>query len=123
MNQPQDITASIASFPLPVTPRNLNKRTVRTGHYPLSANILERHNQVGESVQGVTSHPSDPSETTPSLPPDQAAWLPVARQILAGEFDGADKSTVESLTIGLRHIEHPLTRRALAWLQTHPAKA
>lgn len=47
MNHPQDITASITSFRLPVTPRNLNKRTVRTGHYPLSANILERHNQVG----------------------------------------------------------------------------
>jgi hypothetical protein len=48
-----------------------------------------------------------------SLPPDQAAWLPVARQVLAGEFDGCDRSTRESLTIGLRSIQHPDCRRAL----------
>lgn len=58
-----------------------------------------------------------------SLPPDQAAWLPVARQILAGEFEGADRSTVESLTIGLRGIRHPVCDRALEWLRTHsPAR-
>jgi hypothetical protein len=48
-----------------------------------------------------------------NLPLDQARWLPVARQVLAGEFDGADRSTVQSLTIGLRSIAHPLCRRAL----------
>jgi hypothetical protein len=47
------------------------------------------------------------------LTPDCAAWLHVARQILAGEFVGADRSTVESLTIGLRSIVHPLCQRAL----------
>jgi hypothetical protein len=36
------------------------------------------------------------------LTSDCAAWLHVARQILSGEFVGADRSTVESLTIGLR---------------------
>src|ERR1035438_2897555 len=29
------------------------------------------------------------------LPDDCAAWLHVARQVLAGEFDGADRSTVQ----------------------------
>jgi hypothetical protein len=33
------------------------------------------------------------------LAPDCAPWLHVARQVLAGEFDGADSSTVASLTI------------------------
>ena len=47
------------------------------------------------------------------LTPDCAAWLYVARQILAGEFEGADSSTVASLTIGLRSILHPLCQRAL----------
>ncbi|HWN95651.1 MAG TPA: hypothetical protein VNT99_11505, partial [Methylomirabilota bacterium] len=42
-----------------------------------------------------------------------ASWLHVARQILDGEFVGADRSTRESLTIGLRSIAHPLCRRAL----------
>jgi hypothetical protein len=50
---------------------------------------------------------------TCGLPADQAAWLHTARQILAGEFDGCDRSTRESLTIGLRAVEHPLCRRAL----------
>ena len=48
-----------------------------------------------------------------NLTPDCAAWLHVARQILAGEFIGADNSTVTSLTIGLRSILHPLCQRAL----------
>ena len=52
------------------------------------------------------------------LAPDCAAWLHVARQILAGEFDGADRSTSESLRIGLRSIPHPLCNRALARLGT-----
>jgi hypothetical protein len=52
-----------------------------------------------------------------SLPADCAPWLHVARQVLAGEFDGADRSTAESLAIGLRRIRHPLTSRALDWLQ------
>ena len=47
------------------------------------------------------------------LPADEAAWLYTARQILAGEFDGCDRSTCESLTIGLRSVGHSLARRAL----------
>jgi hypothetical protein len=48
------------------------------------------------------------------LAPDCAAWLHIAKQILAGEFDGADSSTVASLKIGLHSIPHPLCVRALA---------
>lgn len=55
------------------------------------------------------------------LPADCAPWLHVARQVMAGEFDGADRSTAESITIGLRSIGHPLCRQALARLQTHCA--
>jgi hypothetical protein len=54
-----------------------------------------------------------------NLTPDCAPWLPTARQILAGEFDGADGSTVQSLVIGLRSIRHPACQRALAWLHDH----
>ena len=121
MNQPQDITASISSFRLPVTPRILNKRTVRTGLFPLSRNIQQVHNQVGESVQGLTSHPSEPSDAAVSLPPGCLPWLVVARQILAGEFDGCDRSMAQSLTFGLRSIQHPACREALARLR-HVAK-
>jgi len=52
-----------------------------------------------------------------NLPPDCAPWLHVARQILAGEFQGADNSTVQSLTIGLQNIGHPLCRSALERLK------
>jgi hypothetical protein len=48
-----------------------------------------------------------------NLTKDCAAWLTVARQILAGEFEGADSSTVASVSIGLRSILHPLCQRAL----------
>jgi len=51
------------------------------------------------------------------LAPDCTPWLHVARQILAGEFDGWDGSTRESLIIGLRSIPHPLCVRALARLR------
>jgi hypothetical protein len=47
------------------------------------------------------------------LLPDQAPWLHVAKQVLAGEFDMADSSTRESVTIGLRSIKHPVCQEAL----------
>jgi hypothetical protein len=60
-------------------------------------------------------------DATASLPHDRLPWLTVAAQILAGEFDGADRSTIESLRIGLHRIPHSITRLALARLQTHAA--
>ena len=82
--------------------------------------------------QSVRSHAAnvrldDFSDRVPSvpdkvLPKDEAAWLPVARQVLAGEFDGADRSTLESLIIGLRGIAHPLCRQAFLRLKPHLPK-
>lgn len=54
-----------------------------------------------------------------SLPADCAPWLHIARQVLAGEFDGADRSTVESVSIGLRGVRHSLCQEALARLHKH----
>jgi hypothetical protein len=51
-----------------------------------------------------------------NLPEDCAPWLHIARQVLAGEFDGADRSMIESLTIGLRGIRHPVCQQALGRL-------
>jgi hypothetical protein len=52
------------------------------------------------------------------LAPDCVPWLHVAKQILAGEFDGLlDGSVRESLKIGLRLIPHPLCVGALARLR------
>jgi hypothetical protein len=56
-----------------------------------------------------------------NLPPDCAPWLYIARQVLEGEFDGADRSMTESLTIGLRSVNHPDCRRAVERLLI-PAK-
>ena len=47
------------------------------------------------------------------LAPDSAAWLHVAKQVLAGEFDGCDGSTRESLIIGLRSVSQPLCQKAV----------
>jgi len=57
------------------------------------------------------------------LSTDCAPWLHIAKQVLAGEFDGADKSTVESVTIGLRGIAHPKCKLALDRLPRNPQKA
>ena len=51
------------------------------------------------------------------LMPDCAAWLPVTRQVLCGEFDGCDRSTSKSLIIGLRSIPRPPCQRALNHLK------
>jgi hypothetical protein len=51
------------------------------------------------------------------LPADCAPWLHIARQVLAGEWDGADGSTCESLLIGLRAVEHLDCRRAVERLK------
>lgn len=56
------------------------------------------------------------------LPPDCWPWLHTARQVLHGEFDGADLSTIESLSIGLRAIHHPLCEQALAKLPDNKEK-
>jgi hypothetical protein len=47
----------------------------------------------------------------------EMAWLPVAQQILAGEFDGCCGPMRENLVIGLRSIRHPACERALAMLE------
>lgn len=52
-----------------------------------------------------------------NLSPDCLPWLHIARQVLAGEFDGSDSSTIESLVIGLRNIPHQSCRRALERLR------
>jgi hypothetical protein len=48
-----------------------------------------------------------------NLPPDCFPWLHIAKQVLAGEFDGADGSTYESIVIGLHSISHPFCRDAV----------
>lgn len=51
------------------------------------------------------------------LPADCIPWVHIARQVLAGEFAGADGSTATSVMIGLRAVNHPLCRRALNQLK------
>jgi hypothetical protein len=53
-----------------------------------------------------------------NLPTDCGPWLHVARQVLEGQFDGADGSTRQSLEIGLRSVIHPQCRSALERLAT-----
>jgi len=57
------------------------------------------------------------------LDSDELPWLHIAKQILAGEFEGLlDRSVRKSLEIGLRSISHPLSQRALQQL-THNVKS
>jgi hypothetical protein len=53
-----------------------------------------------------------------ALTPDCLPWLHVARQVLAGEFDGCDGSTRDSLSIGLGSVTHPVCQCALERVKT-----
>lgn len=44
-------------------------------------------------------------------------WIKIAKRILKGEFRDADRSTVASLEIGIRNIDDPDCRKALAKLK------
>jgi hypothetical protein len=41
------------------------------------------------------------------------AWLEVAQRVLAGGYNDADTSTIKSIQIGLRSLNHPDCRAAL----------
>jgi hypothetical protein len=104
-----DITASLKGFrTLRTLPDDL--REIRVEH-PIPE---KEKDNIGKSTPASVLSVLTP-ET--SLPPDQTAWVPVARQVLAGEFHGADRSTRESLITGLRGIGHPVCHRALERLK------
>lgn len=114
-----DITASLTGFrTFRTLPGELRAR--ETIALKLRKEDLEQNSKqtTYASVRDVRQHYRE----SLTLPPDQAAWLPVARQILAGEFKGADRSTVESLTIGLHGIRHPFCQQALEKLKENPAR-
>jgi len=68
----------------------------------LRDDIRQHKGELRDLLEGRASH----------IPPDCVPWLHIARQVLQGEFDAADRSMNESLAIGLRSINHPLCRRA-----------
>ena len=53
---------------------------------------------------------------TARLEADQKPWVHIARRVVQGEFAGADRSTRDSLVIGLKSLDHPLCRQALTYL-------
>ena len=57
------------------------------------------------------------------LPSDGGPWIHIARQVLSGEFHGADRSTIGSLMTGLNAIVgHPIGRRAFDLLSARSQK-
>lgn len=76
---------------------------------PDFADVLRRHK--GELLNWLEAR-------TAGLSADSAAWLHVAKQVLADEFKDCDGSTRESLNIGLRSVVHPLCQRAIEKLRT-----
>lgn len=47
-----------------------------------------------------------------SLSADMKPWLPIANQVMAGDYDKADLSMLRSLEIGLRSIPDSVCRVA-----------
>lgn len=100
---------------LQLEPRDGGKLAVMpASHCPSDfADVLRQHKRELLDLLEANRH---------ALPPECAPWLHIARQVLAGGFDGCDRSTRESITIGLGSVPHPLCRRALAWSQGHAVK-
>jgi len=61
-------------------------------------------------------------EVPHGLPPDQAAWLPVARKVNTVGYKDMEDCLRQSLIIGLRSIDHHECRRAVARLTPAPKK-
>ena len=82
---------------LRLEPRQGGKLAVIPGDRvpPEFADVLRQHKH--ELLDLLEAHSA-------RIPADSAPWLHVACQILAGEFDGCDNSTRQSLIIGLRSI-------------------
>ena len=59
--------------------------------------------------------PFDPEAC--ALTEDQKPWLQVARRVMAGEFDRADRSTRESVIFGLEGLRHHSAAEAIARLR------
>jgi hypothetical protein len=66
-----------------------------------------------ERIKAVSSELKEVVVAEARLLPDERPWLYIARQVLAGEFDGAEGAVVERVVIGLRRIRHPLCQAAL----------
>jgi hypothetical protein len=110
----KDLCNRAAALGLRLEPRGDRLAVIPGGHCPLDlADALRRHkDEVLALLQAKAAN----------LPPDCAPWFHVAKQVLTGEFDGADKSTIEALTIGLRGIPIPLCQQALSRLSRNPQK-
>jgi hypothetical protein len=78
---------------------------------PEFTDVLREHKEELLAFLEVCNHRS---------PLDCAPWLHVAKQALAGEFDGADNSTIQRLAVGLRGIGHPLCQCAIERLYRQP---
>jgi hypothetical protein len=102
----QELFCRAKSLGLRLEPRDGDKLAVIPGHRcPRDfADILRAHKpELLSWLEGRAAKLRD----------DEIPWIHVARQILASEFDGANRSTRESLAIGLRSLGHPLCHRAL----------
>lgn len=109
MNSTVELYHRAVAFGLRLEPRGDRLAVIPANRCPPEfADVLRDHKaELLDWLQARAAH----------LPPDCVPWLHVARQILAGEFDGADNSTVQSLTIGVRGIRHSLCQQALARLK------
>ena len=68
---------------------------------PSSVTLSAARSQVAASMKRTTNPGGTGQE-----------WEQVAERVNAGDFDKADKSTVESVTIGLRSFDSPVVRSA-----------
>jgi hypothetical protein len=47
----------------------------------------------------------------------ETEWLAIAKRVLSGEFRSADRSTLQSIVIGLRSNPHPNAKKAVTMIQ------
>ena len=111
MTQALDIYRQATRLGLRLEPRG-DKLVV----IPASRCTPELLNEIREHKAELLAMAKDRRESR--LPDDCLPWINIARQIMDGEFHGSDGTTIESLTIGVRSIDHPLCKRAMEMLDT-----
>jgi len=118
------LEVTIDGADIKIRPKHLCKQPLRERfrrHKSEIINLLERGSNLTKDVTLGGLSRESPGGDQPArvffLPPDEQAWLPIAEQVIAGEFTDANSSTLASLLIGLRGINHPTCRGAVQLLE------
>ena len=93
--------------------RKLGLKLAREGQYLIVAPSTRCPPEFAEQLRACKPEVLALLDAEARLVGAEKPWRHIARQVVEGEFAGADHSITQSLIVGLRRIEHPLCQEAL----------